>query len=100
MRVLRLGKNALDTLPAAALEQLRQLEELDLSHNFIEAVASNALAGLSTLTIVDLSNSPNLIRIGSNAFQDNRALRVSNEYVNIIPSYIIMQNCDMYYHSL
>ena len=98
--MLRLGKNALDTLPAAALEQLRQLEELDLSHNFIEAVASNALAGLSTLTIVDLSNSPNLIRIGSNAFQDNRALRVSNEYVNIIPSYIIMQNCDMYYHSL
>jgi len=39
------GKNALDTLPASALQSLRQLEELYLSHNFIETIATNALPG-------------------------------------------------------
>jgi hypothetical protein len=30
LKTLSLAKNALDTLPAVALEQLRQLEDLDL----------------------------------------------------------------------
>ena len=75
LQVLRLGKNALDTLPVAALDHLRQLEELNLSHNFIEIIPSNALPGLVLLTSFNVSYSPNLIRIGSNAFQDNRALK-------------------------
>jgi hypothetical protein len=54
---------------------LRHLEELYLSHNFIETISSNALPGLPMLTTIDVSYSPNLIRIGSNAFSENRALK-------------------------
>ena len=46
-----------------------------MSHNFIETISSNALPGLPMLTTIDLSYSPNLIRVGSNAFSENRALK-------------------------
>ena len=78
LKVLRLGKNALDTLPGSALQSLRHLEELYLNHNFIETIGSHALAGLSMLQTIDVSYSPNLIGISSNAFHENRALKMIN----------------------
>jgi hypothetical protein len=72
----RLARHKHSSLPQTLVNYVRKkvLQHRAQSYNFIETIPSNALPGLATLTIFNASHSPNLIRIGSNAFQDNRAL--------------------------
>ena len=72
LKTLSLAYNALDKFPSKALARgLSNLQSLLIGGNFIERLASEDLKGLAALENLDLSNSPNLVHLGSNLLSGN-----------------------------
>lgn len=76
LKNLSLSFNALDKFPVTALKQLHNLNKLEIGGNFIENLNEGDLAGLPHLRELDLSDSPNLVHLGSNLLAKNPALNV------------------------
>ncbi|XP_016842445.2 toll-like receptor 7 [Nasonia vitripennis] len=75
IRALDLSRNELRSLPdESSLSSLRQLQELMLQHNFIDAVTSDALTGLTNLRVFNVSYN-NLNSLPNSLFASTRDLQ-------------------------
>lgn len=75
IRALDMSRNELRSLPEdSSLASLRQLQELLLQHNFIDDIASDALTGLTSLRVFNVSYN-NLNSLPNSLFASTRDLR-------------------------
>lgn len=76
LKTLSLSYNALDRFPKNAMKQLHNLFKLEIGGNFIEKLQEDDLSGLPLLRELDLSDSKNLVHLGSNLLAKTPSINV------------------------